>query len=89
LVIAPSMASHSQSMPCKASYFPRPCLQRVSKIPATVHSWKRRWAELLEQWPVSFRAFHFLLYRGYAVRLSRSRAGSERDCPWQLRACLS
>ena len=33
--------------------------------------------------------FFSLNHRGYAARLSRSRAGSERDCPWQLRARLS
>src|SRR5882724_1338420 len=33
LVITPSMASHSQSMPCKASYSPRPCSQRARKTP--------------------------------------------------------
>jgi len=31
----------------------------VTKTPAAVHSWKRRWAAELEQIPVAFRAFHW------------------------------
>src|SRR5262245_40008760 len=58
LVIAPSIASHSQSMPFKASYSTRPLCHNARKTPAAVHSWKRRWAELLEQRSVSCSAFH-------------------------------
>lgn len=31
----------------------------VAAKPATVHTWKRQWAELLKQRPVSFRAFRW------------------------------
>src|SRR3954467_14563872 len=59
LVIAPSIASHSQSSPFNSSYSPTPWAQRVTDTPASVHSGKRRWAEELEQIPVTFRAFHW------------------------------
>ena len=59
LVIAPSIASQSQSSPFNSSYSWSPWAQRVTKTPAAVHSWNRRWAEELEQIPVAFRAFHW------------------------------
>ena len=59
LVIAPSIASQDQSSPFSASYSCSPRAQRVTNTPAAVHSWKRRWAEELEQMPVAFRAFHW------------------------------
>ncbi len=57
--MAPSIASHSQSIPFKASYAPKPCFHNARKTSAAVHSWKRRWVELLEQSPVAFSAFHW------------------------------
>jgi hypothetical protein len=57
-VIAPSMASHSQAMPCKASYATRPCAPKATQTSASTHSGKRRSAERLAQMPVSFSACH-------------------------------
>jgi hypothetical protein len=56
--MAPSIASQDQSSPIRASYSSSPRAQRVTNTPAEVHSWNRRCAELLEQMPVAFRAFH-------------------------------
>ena len=58
LVIAPSIASHSQSSPFNSSYSSSPRAQRFTKTPAAVHSWKRRWAEEWEQMPVASNAPH-------------------------------
>src|SRR5262249_38184691 len=58
LVIAPSIAVHPQSSPFNSSYSPSPRAQRLTKTPAAVHSWNRRWADELEQIPVAFRPFH-------------------------------
>jgi hypothetical protein len=55
----PSIASHRQSSPFSASYSCKPCSQSFSKTPAWAHSWKRRWAELLEQIPVADSAPHW------------------------------
>jgi hypothetical protein len=57
--MAPSIANHAQSMPFKASYRLRPARQNRSNTPASVHSMKRRCAELLEQIPVPLSAFHW------------------------------
>jgi hypothetical protein len=56
LVIAPSSASQDQSIYHNAAAFNKPCIQNSSNTPASTHSWKRRWAELLEQMPVPFKA---------------------------------
>jgi hypothetical protein len=53
------MASHGQSIPCKALYVAKPCSHKARKTPAAAHSWKRRCTELLEQRPVSCSAFHW------------------------------
>jgi hypothetical protein len=58
LVIAPSAASHDQSMPTTWSYSNNPCRQISANTPARSHSWNRRCAELDEQIPVAFNAFH-------------------------------
>jgi hypothetical protein len=57
--MAPSIASPSPSIPCKASYAARPLFHKARNTPAAAHSWTRRWAELLEQMAVGFRAFHW------------------------------
>lgn len=57
--MAPSIACHRHSIPLSPSYSVSPNCQSLWKTPALTHSWKRRWAELLEQMPVAFRAFHW------------------------------
>jgi len=47
LIIAPSMASHAQAMPCRASYATRPGAHKATKTSASTHAGNRRWAELL------------------------------------------
>jgi hypothetical protein len=59
LVIAPSIACQSQSIPFSSSYSNKPCCHIARNTPASPHSWKRRWALLLEQIPVALKAFHW------------------------------
>jgi hypothetical protein len=63
LVIAPSAASHSQSIPTAVSYSSSPWRQISANTPARSHSWKRRCAELDEQTPVASSAFHCIPVR--------------------------
>src|SRR3954469_21246246 len=49
---------------------------RLTKTPAAVHSWKRRWAEELEQMPVAFRAFHWQPVRRTKKMASIARRSS-------------
>jgi hypothetical protein len=84
--MAPSIASHSQSIPCKASYATRPLFHSARKTPASVHSWKRRWAELLEQMPVSFSAFHWQPVRSTKKMASIAFRSSTRG-RWHPRGC--
>ena len=63
LVIAPSAASQAQSIPTTLSYSSSPCRQISWNTPACSHSWKRRCAELDEQIPVAFKAFHCIPVR--------------------------
>src|SRR3954452_25157411 len=49
---------------------------RVTNTPAAVHSWKRRWAEELEQRPVAFRAFHWQPVRRTKKMASIARRSS-------------
>jgi hypothetical protein len=56
--IAPSAASHAQSIPTTSSYSNNPWRQISWKTPACSHSWNRRCAEDEEQTPVAFSAFH-------------------------------
>jgi hypothetical protein len=58
-VIVPSIDTHDQSIPLSSSYAINPAFQKASNTPAFVHSINRRWAELLEQIPVAFNAFHW------------------------------
>jgi hypothetical protein len=57
--MAPSIACHRHPIPSSPSYSVSPSRQSREKTPASAHSWNRRWAELLEQMPVAFRAFHW------------------------------
>jgi hypothetical protein len=57
-VMAPSIDSHDQSIPFSPSYRVNPLRHRFSNTPASLHSRKRRYAELQEQIPVASRAFH-------------------------------
>ncbi len=84
--MAPSMASHAQSIPCKASYAPRPLFHNSRKTSAAAHSWKRRWAELLEQMPVSFSAFHWHPVRSTKKMASIALRSSTRE-RWHPRGC--
>jgi len=59
LVCAPSNDSQLQSIPLSASYRASCFSHSCSKTPPRVHSMNRRWAELLVQMPVTFRAFHW------------------------------
>jgi len=58
-IIAPSIASHDQSMSSSASSASNPKRQNSSNTPAWAHSWNRRCAELLERIPVALNAFHW------------------------------
>jgi len=58
-VTAPSMDSHDQSIPLSSSWAVSPLLQRDSNTLPSVHSRKRRYAELQEQMPVALRAFQW------------------------------
>src|ERR687888_422447 len=58
-VIAPSIEQKLQSMPFNSSYRSRHLFQSFLNTPASFHSWNLRWAELEEQIPVAFRAFHW------------------------------
>jgi DDE domain len=84
--MAPSIASHSQSRPFKASYATRPLFHSPRKTPASVPSWKRRWAELLAQLPVAFSALHWQPVRStkkmasIALRSSMRGRGHPRGC---------
>jgi len=55
LVITPSIYSQDQSIPLIPSYRVRPSRQKASNAPTSVHSRKRRYAELHEQMPVASR----------------------------------
>src|SRR5665811_820482 len=63
LVMAPSTERKLQSMPTCSSYSKSPSRQNSWNTFARSHSWKRRWAEELEQMPVTFRAFHCMPVR--------------------------
>src|SRR5262245_29969359 len=86
LVIAPSMANHSQSIPWMASYSTRPCSHKATKTSASTHSWKRRWAELLEQIFVSFSAFHWQPVRSTKKMASMALRSSTRG-RWHPNGC--
>src|SRR5262245_52996172 len=86
LVMAPSIASHAQSIPFKASSATRPLFQSARQTPAAVHAWKRRWAELLEQRPVSCSAFHWQPVRSTKKMTSMAFRSSTRG-RWQPRGC--
>jgi hypothetical protein len=78
------MASHSQSMPCHASSSARPIFHHVNKTPASAHSGTRRWAELLEQRPVSCSACHWQPGRSTKKMASMAWRSSTRG-RWQPR----
>src|SRR5262245_9860834 len=86
LVIAPSIASHAQSIPCKASYSTKPCSHKATKTSASTHSWKRRWAELLEQIFVVFNAFHWHPVRSTKKMASIALRSSTRG-RWHPKGC--
>jgi hypothetical protein len=76
--MAPSMASPAQSIPCKALHAARPRFHNSRKTSASAHSWKRRWAELLDQIPASFRAFPCHPVRSTKKRASLALRSSTR-----------
>jgi hypothetical protein len=81
LVIAPSAASHAQSIPTTWSYSNNPCLQISANTPACSHSWNRRCAELDEQIPVAFNAFHCIPVRSTSrIASIASRSGTRERC---------
>ncbi len=73
-------------MPCRASYSTRPCSHKATKTSASVHSWKRRWAELLEQMPVSFSACHWQPVRSTKKMASIAFRSSTRG-RWHPKGC--
>ena len=79
LVIAPSAASQAQSIPTTRSYSSSPCRQISWKTPARSHSWKRRCAELDEQIPVAFKAFHCIPVRSTNKIASIASRSGTRD----------
>jgi hypothetical protein len=81
LVIAPSAASHDQSIPTTWSYSNSPCRQISANTPARSHSWNRRCAELDEQIPVAFNAFHCIPVRSTSrIASIASRSGTRDRC---------
>jgi hypothetical protein len=81
LVIAPSAASHDQSIPTTLSYSSNPCRQISANTPACSHSWKRRCAEDEEQIPVAFSAFHCIPVRKTSrIASIASRSGTRERC---------
>ena len=82
LVMAPSIASHSQSSPFISSYSCKPRAQRLTKTPAAAHSWKRRWAEEWEQMPVASRAPHWQPVRSTKKMASMALRSATRGL-WQ------
>lgn len=80
--MAPSIACHRHSIPLSPSYSVSPNCQSLWKTPALTHSWKRRWAELLEQMPVAFRAFHWQPVRRTKKMASMAWRSSTRGL-WQ------
>ena len=84
-VIAPSIASHSQSIPFSSSYASSP-RQSSQNTPASVHSWKRRWAELkrpvAQRVPLAARRGDQPLQRNStAARRSAVASGLVGDAP--------
>src|SRR5262245_27103316 len=86
LVIAPSIASQAQSIPCKASYSTKPCSHKATKTSASTHSWKRRWAALLEQSFVLFSACHWHPVRSTKKMASIALRSSTRG-RWHPKGC--
>lgn len=86
MVIAPSIDSHAQSSPTSSSYAARPRAQSRRNTPAATHSWKRRCAELLEQMPVAFSAFHWQPVRNTKKIASIARRSGTRGL-WQPSGC--
>ena len=84
--IAPSAASQAQSIPTTRSYSMRPWRQISWKTPACSHSWKRRWAELEEQMPVTFKAFHCIPVRS-TKRIASIASRSGTRGRWQPSGC--
>ena len=80
-VVAPSAASHCQSIPTISSYSTSPCRQISRNTPAFSHSWKRRWAVELEHRPVAFNAFHCIPARATnKIASITRRLGTPRLC---------
>jgi hypothetical protein len=79
LVIAPSIACQAHSIPFNSSYSNKPCRHISRKTPAAPHSWKRRWALLLEQIAVAFRAFHWQPVRSTKTIASMARRSGTRE----------
>ena len=85
-MIAPSIACHRRSIPLSASYSVSPSAHRSWKTPAAFHSWKRRWAEELEQIPVALSAFHWQPVRSTKKIASIARRLSTRG-RWPPKRC--
>jgi hypothetical protein len=74
---APSIASHSHSMPTCSSYASKPCRQNSRNTPASAHSRKRRFADEQEQIPVASSAFHCIPVRNTnRIAFIASRSGT-------------
>ena len=85
-VIAPSMDSQDQSIPFSPSYSISPCRQKASNTPASVHSRKRRYAELQVHIPVASSAFHWQPVRSRnRMAFMASRSGVRGL--WQPKGC--
>jgi hypothetical protein len=84
--IAPSAASHAQSIPTTLSYSSSPCRQTSWNTPASTHSWKRRCADEEEQIAVAFNAFHCIPVRNTnKIASIASRSGTRGR--WQPSGC--
>jgi hypothetical protein len=80
-VIAPSAASHDQSMPTTLSYSSNPWRQISWNTPACSHSWKRRCAEDEEHTPLAFSAFHCIpVLSTKKIAFIASRSGTRERC---------
>lgn len=86
LVMAPSIDSQDQSIPLSPSYRINPVRQRASNTPASVHSRKRRYAELQVQMPVTSKAFHWQpVRRTNRIPFIASRSGTRGL--WHPKGC--
>jgi hypothetical protein len=86
LVRASSIASQAQSIPCRASYSTMPYSHKATKTSASVHACKRRWADRLEQMPVSCGACHWQPVRSTKKMASIACRSSTRG-RWHPNGC--